>query len=174
MSVAPQSLISARRSKSRRPTHALQPIPKKATPKTVRSNTTTKKSSQKVERLPSKRNLPLWLRSLLFLQRSSSFASCCLIGITLALYAWTVYGQQLWSQEYRKLEALQRNERHLTATNEAIKNQLAQQAERPDAGLVPPNPSNMLFLHPAPQRPFKASPSKTPDPKPSPTLPLGY
>ena len=174
MSVAPQSLVSPQRSRSKRSTVVLQPIPKKAKQRTSRSNVTTRSPSQSVERLPSKRSLPLWLRTLLFLQRSSSVASFCLISVTLALYAWTVYSQQRWSQEYRKLETLQRNERHLTATNEAIKNQLAQQAERPDAGLVAPNPANMLFLSPAPQRPFKAAPAGTSDPKSSPTMPLGY
>lgn len=174
MSVAPQSLASTRRSRSTRPVVTLEPTKEKAKPKTPRSSIPSRNRSQRVEKLPSKQSLPLWLRGLLFLQRGSNLVSFCLIGATLALYAWTVYSQQLWSQEYRKLETLQRNERQLTATSEVIKNQLARQAERPDTGLAAPNPANMLFISPAPQRPSKVAPAVNSDPKPAPNMPLGY
>lgn len=173
MSVAPQ-FVSNRRSRSRRPAVASQPTGENAKPKMSKSSVPYRDRGQRVEKLPSQQSLPLWLRSLLFLQRGSNIASFCLISATLALYGWTVYTQQLWSQEYRKLEKLQRHERLLTSTNEVIKNQLAKQAERPDTGLVAPNPANMLFLPPAPQRPPKEAPSATSDPKPAPNMPLGY
>ena len=130
---------------------------------------------QRVEKLPDVNQNPLWLRSLLFLQRGSSVVTFCLIGTTLAVYAWTVYTQQLWSREYRKLENLQREERQLTGANEVMKNQLAQQAESTGTGLVPPNPANTLFLPPAPQRSVAATPNNAnSDPKPAPKMPLGY
>ena len=173
MSVAPQ-FVSARRARSRRPAVASQLTQDKAKPRMSRSSLPHKEGGQRVEKLPSRQNLPIWLRTLLFLQRSSSVASFFLISATLALYGCTVYTQQMWSQEYRKLETMQRHERLLTATNEVLKTQLAKQAERPDTGLVAPNPANMLFLSPAPQRPPKEAPKGNSEPKPAPNLPLGY
>lgn len=97
------------------------------------------------------------LQFLLFLQKGFSVITFCLVGSTLGLYAWTVYFPKLWSNEYKKLETLQRYERHLIATNESLKNQLAQQAEKPEMGLSNPNPAQSIFLKPASeaQRPQK-------------------
>jgi hypothetical protein len=66
----------------------------------------------------------------------------------LGVYAWSVYIPRLWSQEYQKLETLQRYERHLTAMSESLKNQLAQQAERPEMGLTNLHPAQVIFLSP--------------------------
>jgi hypothetical protein len=122
----------------------------------------------------SQRPTPIWLSPLLFLQRGSDIVTFVLVAATLTLYAWTVYTQQQWTQEYRKLENLQRDERHLTTTNALIKDQLAQQAEKPATGLVTPTPANTIFLPPAPQRPSSSTPSKTAASEPTGTVPLGY
>jgi hypothetical protein len=89
---------------------------------------------------------------MMLLQRGSSAVTCCLVAGALAAYGWTVWVPKIWSHEYRQLESLQRHERELTETNEALKNQLARQAER--SGLVQPNPSQSIFLTPtaAPNR----------------------
>lgn len=128
-----------------------------------------------VKRLPNNRQLPLWLRSLIGVQRSLSILTGTLSIAVLSVYGQTVYSQQLWSQEYRKLENLQRNERQLTAASEVLKNQIAQQAETSRAGLVPSNPANTIFLQPAPQRPAPvATPIAPEDAKPTTFSPLGY
>jgi hypothetical protein len=107
---------------------------------------------------------------MLRLQQASSVITFSLILTTLGVYAWTVYVPKLWSKEYRNLETLQRHERHLTATNESIKNQLAQQAEKPEAGLSNPHPAQSIFLPETPVKPIiipetqaKSSPSLTSD-----------
>lgn len=143
------------------------------------SSTVTKMPSRvtgkKVEKLnTSPQPTPAWLSPLLFLQRSSDILTFVLVGSTLTLYAWTVYTQQQWTQEYKKLENLQRDERHLTTTNEVLKNQLAQQAEKPSTGLVTPTPAKTIFLQPAPQRQPPAAPTKTVDPELPSKAPLGY
>jgi hypothetical protein len=93
---------------------------------------------------------------MILLQKSSSAVTCCLVTGALAAYGWTVCVPKIWSHEYHKLQSLQRHERQLTETNEALKNQLARQAER--SGLVQPNPSQSIFLTPTaaasqPQKP---------------------
>lgn len=117
---------------------------------------------------------PIWLSSLIFLKRSSDVVTFLLVAATLTVYSWTVYTQQQWAQEYRKLETLQRNERHLTMANEGIKDQLAQQAEKPATGLVTPSQANTIFLPPAPQRQSSTTSTNTTDPEPAAKTPLGY
>ncbi|MEQ8975052.1 MAG: hypothetical protein RIE73_32290 [Coleofasciculus sp. C1-SOL-03] len=132
-------------------------------------------SHQKVERLnTSRERTPGWLRSLMILQRGSDVITLILGIVTLTIYSWTVYTQQQWTQEYRKLGTLQRNERDLTTTNEIIKDQLAQQAERPATGLVIPNTANTIYLSPAPQRQVQESPNQKPEQETLAKTPLGY
>ena len=92
------------------------------------------------------RPLPLWFLRLSLWQRRASIATLLLIAGTLITYSSTVYLQQQWSQQFRKLENLQRQERRLTATNEGLKNQLASEAEQPSTDLVPPNPADAIIL----------------------------
>ena len=127
-----------------------------------------------VRRLPSKRSLPLWLRLLIQAQRGSLVIAFILVTATLIVYGSTVYTQQLWSKEYRKLKTLQRNEREMIATNEGLKNQLALQADRPGSGLVPQTPDNTIFLQPAPQRPALVTTPSAPKAELAPNTPLGY
>ena len=116
---------------------------------------------------------PLWLTLLLWTQRSSSLVTLALGAAILATYGWTVYIQQQWGRDFDRLEAMKKQERQLISTNEVLKNQMAEQAEKPTAGLLLPDPSNAIFLTPAPQRPdVKASP-KAPVEVDS-TRPLGY
>lgn len=172
MAVARQSVVFPQR-RSRRPTVSPLSSRRKSSPHQL-SNVPSINRSQRLERLPNSQPIPLWLRVMLQLKRSSDLVSFLLIAATLTTYAWTVYTQQLWSREYRKLETLQRHERQMTTTNEALKNQLAQEAERPGTGLVSPNPANTIFLPPAPQRqslPKSATATTIAD---SSRMPLGY
>lgn len=93
---------------------------------------------------------PVWLTALIFLQHVSSVATFGMVTASLVVYIWTVYTQQLWNREHRKLVTLQRNERQLIGVNESLKEQLAQQADAADNGLVAPMLESSLFMKPAP------------------------
>jgi hypothetical protein len=107
-------------------------------------------------------------------QRGSLVIAFILVTATLIVYGSTVYTQQLWSKEYRKLKTLQRNEREMIATNEGLKNQLALQADQPGSGLVSPTPDSTIFLQPAPQRPTLITSPNVPKAEVAPNTPLGY
>jgi hypothetical protein len=116
---------------------------------------------------------PLWLSLLLWTQRGSSGVTLILGAAILVTYGWTVYIQQQWGREFDRLESMKKQERQLVSTNEVLKNQMAEQAEKPTAGLLLPDPSNAIFLTPAPQRPdVKASPTRPAELDS--TRPLGY
>lgn len=136
-------------------------------------------SGETVPILPRSRLAPFWLLRLYALQRRFSVVTFLLIAAMLMVYGWTVYSQQRWNQSYRKLVTLQRHERQLTATSEVLKNQMALQAEQPATGLVPHNPSKVIFLEPAPQRPDRVDSGLPATRKAAKTeqitpLPLGY
>lgn len=111
-----------------------------------------------------------WLASL---QRGSTALSFVLVSAVLGVYSWTVYTQHVWGQEYERLEQLQDNERKLVSANEMLKNELAQQAEQPNAGFVPPTLDQSIFLEPAPPRP-PVMPAAAPASAPVSHKPLGY
>ena len=90
--------------------------------------------------------LPTGLQFLLRFQQATSIATFGLVGIALAVYGLTVYTPNAWSQEFKKLRTLQSHERQLVSTNEMLKNQLAKQAEKPNSGLIRPNPNYNVFL----------------------------
>jgi hypothetical protein len=125
-----------------------------------------------VRPMPQPRPLPIWVKLLLKVQKGSSVMTFLLMGTVLLIYGWTVFTQQRWGREYRHWEALQKHEQQLMATNEVLKNQMAQQAENPKVGLVAPDPSSMIFLAPAAPRPAVQVELSTPDPIPN--KPLGY
>jgi hypothetical protein len=132
----------------------------KAFPRSLPSQ--TRHTSKNNPRLVSRRNrsqspapepidltqqpLPTGLQFLLRFQQATSIATLGLVGIALAVYGWTVYTPRAWSQEFKKLRTLQSHERQLVATNEILKNQLAKQAEKPNSGLIRPNPNYNVFL----------------------------
>ena len=126
----------------------------------------------KPRRLASSTSLPLLFSRLSLWQRRASIATLLLIAGTLITYSSTVYLQQQWSQQFRKLENLQRRERQLTATNEVLKNQLASEAEQLSTELVPPNPADAIIL-----KTFnpKSNPSSIkPEAQPKIDIPSGY
>lgn len=127
--------------------------------------------STAVRQLPIQDRPPQWLRSLLLIQQASVVATFVLAGSVLAVYGWTVYSQQLWGKEYQKLENLRRSERQFATNSEVLKNQIVKQSERPDAGMVPQSPDNLVFLKPAPARPGNTI---APASQASSIPPLGY
>ncbi|WP_339384391.1 hypothetical protein [Microcoleus sp. LEGE 07076] len=103
--------------------------------------------------MPDRQWQPMWLQSLLRVERASSAAVILLLGGALTLYGLTVYSEQRWSQEYQKLETLRLREQQLTAASEVLKHQLAKEAQNPETGLAPQSPADTIFLQPIPDRP---------------------
>ena len=119
---------------------------------------------------------PIWLRFLLFVQHGSSVLAFGSISITLSVYAGVVYSQQQWSRHYEELQKLQRDQRDLITANETLKNQLAEQAENPDAGLVSPTSANTLVLPSLSSENFlkPKKPSQKEQTESQVTAPMGY
>ncbi|MBJ7898826.1 MAG: hypothetical protein GC158_02645 [Cyanobacteria bacterium RI_101] len=118
--------------------------------------------------------LPASLKALQDFQQATSALALGLVALTLGIYGWTVYIPQRWTQEYEKLERLQQAERQLTANTQALKSQLALQAERPDSGLVKVAPQQNIFL---PAAAVSAAPSAKQVPQaplPAVRQPLSY
>lgn len=130
-------------------------------------------AAQPVSKLADRRSAPVWLQSLILVQKGSSVLMLGLVTSALAVYGWTVHSQQLWSQEYQRLETLQRSEWQFTTANEVLKNQMAQQAEKPEAGLTLSTPDHTVFMQPAPPRPAVVPPSPV-VPAPFSSGPIGY
>lgn len=120
----------------------------------------------RVEPLAQQAQFPATVRNLMLLQRGSSVLMFGLGVMTLMVYSWTVHSQRSWSEAYSKLDQLRRNEPQLTLANEALKQQLANDAELQDSGLVDPDPSRALFLEPASPRPPRQLPPAEPEQAP--------
>ncbi|GAB4463439.1 MAG: hypothetical protein OHK0037_16060 [Elainellaceae cyanobacterium] len=118
---------------------------------------------------------PRWLNKLLRTQRASTVVTTGLVTLSFVMYGWTVYIQHLWRGEFDRMQALERQERQLTAASETLRQHLANQAERPDSGLVLPTPESAIFLPapaPAPAQPAASAPVA---PAPLPTeVPMAY
>jgi hypothetical protein len=142
MSAAHKSYISVPVSPKKRQSRPQSPV--------NQPNPTAKpvaKSAAKVPVAPTQKQVASRkLRSLSLLERIMAVITFCLLGSTLGIYAWTVYIPKVWDKEFGKLETLQRHERHLLSTNETLKHQLAQQAEKPETGLTHPQPFQTIFL----------------------------
>lgn len=139
-------------------------------------------SSSVVRQLPQRSQAPDGLKILIQTHRVSIILAFVLGIAALTVYGSTVYTQQLWSKEYRKLKTLQRSERELLAAGESLKGQVAQQAEGAGSQLVPKTPSSLIFLKPEPPRSTPAQSAIVPGMpspganklQPSPRKPLGY
>ena len=119
--------------------------PSNSTPKTIELDV--------VEILPNQSPKPLWLTSLVTLQRASSILTGTVVGITLSVYGLTAYREAAWTLEYQTLEQFRTEEQQLRAANEVLKHQIAEGAQEADTGLVERQPLDMIFLRPAPPRP---------------------
>lgn len=97
---------------------------------------------------PQQNRLPENLQLLSLLQKVSFGLALVSMAASVGLYASTVHIPELWSQEYRNLEDLQRQERELTAINEKIKYQIAHEASK-DNRLSISNPESAVFIPPA-------------------------
>lgn len=126
-----------------------------------------------VASLPRHPRLPRWLVILGRCQQGSTVLAGSLVAATLVVYSWTAYVDQMVSRSLRKLDALQAQTQQLTAANETLKQNMAEQATAPGSGLRPYEPNQAIFLSPAADSP--AAPAAAPSP-PAEQLPapLGY
>jgi hypothetical protein len=142
------------------------------------SRSRTPASRNKVKSLKAKKvQLPTAVILLLVAEKMMSWVALGTLAASLGFYAWTVYLPKLWSKEYKKLETLQRHERQILATNASLKQQLAQQAEKPETGLANPQPSQSIFIRSVAEKPSQRLPSPKIDKKPpAPPVsePMGY
>ncbi len=129
-----------------------------------KESNSTSTSKRRIPVVPTSLDAPSWLLRLHTIQRYSSVTTFSLVIVALMLYGWAVYSQQLWTQGYKTLQNLQRDERQLTAANEVIKNKMAQEAEQPSNGLILPTPTGTIFLRsaPIPPNPVQLTPTPTP------------
>lgn len=147
-----------------------------SSPKPLRLATPPRRTSvatnTTVRRLPQPKASPGWLRLLLVLQHSTGGIALLLGGSLLAVYGWTVYIQQVWGQDYRSLQALERQERQLSVANEIVSSQLAEDAASPSSGLVLPQAGDAIFLE-APAANLPPMPTQTaPSTEELPSLPV--
>ncbi|MFM6189651.1 MAG: hypothetical protein ACKPEN_17920 [Planktothrix sp.] len=133
-----------------------------------------------VKALPKPQRQPLWLSSMMVLQKVSSVVTSVMVGSTLTFYGFMVYGESSWTQEYPRLEKLRATEQQLQAAQELLKNQIALEADKPTTGLVVPQPTDRIYIEPSDPRPeiLPAPTSPLLDLQPSPhskaDKPLGY
>ncbi|QQE64658.1 hypothetical protein GFS31_13390 [Leptolyngbya sp. BL0902] len=104
----------------------------------------------------------------------SSALALSLVGLTLVGYGTSVYLDRQLGQASRQLSQLQRSEQQIITANATLTRHMAQQAEQPEAGLLPPTPDQVIFLNPAPQRPAVVVEDSLDTPPLQTHRPLGY
>ena len=127
-----------------------------------------------VSHLPSPTAAPVWLKSLLTMQKGASLLLGIVFGLSSIVYGYTIHTQGTWRSQHGQLNRLQHQERQQTIINENIKQGLAKTAADAKSGLVEPKPEQMVFIPSAPQRPIKPlSPTQSAQTTPA-AIPTGY
>lgn len=142
--------------------------------KSLDSKNRTSKNQKSIPVMPDGSKVPMWLMRWNSIYRHTSVVTFLLVSTTLIVYAWTVYSQHLWSNSYKKLQDLQRDERQLTKHDEILKNRMAQEAEKPNSGLVSPTPANTIFVPETPSSDFQGVDKKSLETESLPSNALGY
>jgi hypothetical protein len=133
------------------------------------------RQQQPVIQFPQHNSVPAWLRSLLTVQQGATILFGGIFGLSLIVYGYTVYTQDLWKQQHGQLTRLQTKELQQGVMNENLKHQMAVAAEQPLNGLENPDPQKIIFITGAPQRPTKLPPTASSlKPAPESRPPLGY
>lgn len=133
--------------------------------------------NRNVKRLPRTNSfpLPLWLRVLMTTQKLSIAATVILTISVFAIYGWTVYAQEQWNQQYKKLEQLKRQERQLTNAAGSFDNEMLQSIQKKPGDLVRESLEKSIFLQAAPLRPKREVPATVSElPKNKHNESLGY
>lgn len=142
-----------------------------------RKSLTNKLTNKSVKRLPRANAfpLPLWLRVLMSTQKLSIAVTVLLTLSVFTIYGWTVYAQEQWNQQYKKLEQLKRQERQLTAAEGSFDNDMLRSVQKKPGELVRERPEQSIFLQAAPLRPKNNTPTTVSElPKNKPNESLGY
>jgi len=142
-----------------------------------RQTATNKSANRNVKRLPRTNGfpLPMWLRVLMSTQKLAIAATVMLTISVFAIYGWTVYAQEQWNQQYKKLEQLKRQERQLTSAEGSFDNDLLRSVQNKPGDLVRERPDQSIFLQAAPLRPKRELPTTVSEvPKNKPNESLGY
>ncbi len=116
--------------------------------------------SKSIKRIPRTNSfpLPLWLRLLVSTQKLSIAMTVILTVSVFAIYGWTVYAQDKWNQQYKKLEQLNRQERQLTTAAGAFENNAVRAVQKSPGQLVRESPEQSIFIQAAPLRPKREVP----------------
>ena len=101
---------------------------------------------------------PLWLKSLMVTQFTSSIVTVLLATASVAFYGFTIAGQSKWTIEYQELEKLRKKEQEISVANELLKNYIAEQASTSESSIAAKDSVNRIFLEPAPPRPAPNAP----------------
>ena len=119
----------------------------------TRDRLRVKSTSPQVRKVVKSRDFPQYdklpqnLKLLSALQKTSFGLALGSMLASTGLYISTVQIPKVWSQEYRHLEDLQRQERQLIAINEKIKYHIARQAGQ-DKSLSISQPESAVFVTP--------------------------
>ncbi len=166
--------MTASRARSPEPQRSPQPLDRKS----KRGQASRQPANNRnVKRLPRTNSfpLPLWLRLLITTQKLSIAATVSLTVSVFIIYGWTVYAQEQWNQQYKKLELLQRQERQLTNAAGSFNNEMLQSIQKKPGDLVRESPEKSIFLQAAPLRPKREVPSTVSEvPKNKNNESLGY
>ena len=149
----------------------------KRLPVSRKSLTSESAPNKNVKRLPRANSfpLPLWLRLLMSTQKLSIVVTVLLTLSVFVIYGWTVYAQEQWNQQYKKLEQFKRQERQLTTAESSFNNELIRSAEKNPGELVRERPEQSIFLQAAPLRPKRDLPATVSElPKNKKNESLGY
>ena len=166
--------MTASRARSPEPQRSPQPLDRKS----KRGQASRQPANNRnVKRLPKTNSfpLPLWLRVLMTTQKLSIAATVLLTISVFVIYGWTVYAQEQWNQQYKKLELLKRQERQLTNAAGSFDNEMLQSIQKKPGDLVRESPEKSIFLQAAPLRPKREVPSNVSElPKDKNNERLGY
>jgi len=166
--------MTASRARMPEPQRSPQPLDRKSKRLLENRKLATNKN---VKRLPRTNSfpLPLWLRVLMTTQKLSIAMTVLLTISVFAIYGWTVYAQEQWNQQYKKLEQLKRQERQLTTAEGSFDNDLLRSVQKKPGDLVRERPEQSIFLQAAPLRPKRDIPATVSElPKSKPNESLGY
>ncbi len=92
---------------------------------------------------------PLWLKGFIFLNHGSSLICYVTVAVALVLYGITVYAPRQWTSKYNQLQHLQKQERQFTFTDEILKDNLGESAQKPESGFVSPEQSKPPIFVPS-------------------------
>jgi hypothetical protein len=124
---------------------------------------------------PNAYPVPNWLKFLISFQRLSITTTILLTMVVFGVYSWTVYAQESWNKEYKKLEELKRLERNFTTTEGLLEHSMVGEAQQTSKQkLVRETPEQSIFLQSAPARPLSVPPQAPDHRQEKPFDPLCY